>query len=228
MRSLPDSSPGDLRFPLEMRALERRLERLWLSTACPIIGVVGASPGAGASTVSLAFARHLAGRGKRVLLCGETARVREVLPVPRPQNLPIDLISLPYLTVINLTDIFRPTEDDGAALKLERWLSSLKPRFDLMLLDLAAPTRSPDTGSLLALANGAVVVVRAESSRTSEVDETVDAVLEAGAEPWDSSSTAARASRAASGGNVRRPNAGGPSPLRRAGLLPGARLRRIE
>jgi Mrp family chromosome partitioning ATPase len=158
----------DLRFPLEMRALERRIEQLWQTLICPVLAVTGASVGAGATTVSLALARHLSGRGKRVLLCGDTARVREAIPTPRPRSLPIDVITLPYLTAVN---------------KLERWLASLKPRFDIMLLDLASPARSPDSACLLPMTDGVTLVVRADQSRTREIDEAVDAILEAGATP---------------------------------------------
>lgn len=176
------AKPQPTRFGPEMRLLSSRLQPLIESCRPATIGITATGAGEGTSTVVRELAYHLAGEGKSVLVCGDTAdfdAVRSLAETDTTGVRPIIETTRDGLKLVDIADLYRRDSGGAAKTGFRDWLTDHARNFDLIIIDVPPLLENQSWGGLMGFPDAMLIVVEAERSRSAIVKATATIITEA-------------------------------------------------
>jgi protein-tyrosine kinase len=176
------SKPHPARFGVEMRDLSGRIQSLFEDRKPVTLGITATDAGAGTSTVARELAHHLVGEGRTVLLCGDPADldvVRIAGGETETRTRSLALTSCPGLTVVDIADLHRRDSGYAGKAAFRHWLSENSRNFDFVIIDIPPVLEQRSWSGFMGSADGIIMVVEAERTRSEVVKSTAAVIAEA-------------------------------------------------
>lgn len=166
---------GGRRFPQEMQALAGRLQPLFDERPSVQLAITACGRGEGATTLASEFSAHMAEDGRRVLFCGVHGAGGNA-----GGEAPVIREAAPNLWLLDISTYRAPGSSLADKSALRDRLETLRERFQAIVIDCPPILIDGSWSPILRAADGVILMVEAEKTRSAVLRSTVKMIGEVG------------------------------------------------
>jgi protein-tyrosine kinase len=173
---------ADQRFAREMQALGGRLQALFDERPSVSLVITGCGRGEGVTTLATEFSVHLAEDGRKVLFCGVHGAVqgrKKRAADDSSSDIELDQVA-PNLWLLDITAFRREGSNLADKSAFRDRLDEIRGQFQVVIVDCPPILIDGTWSNLLRSADGVILVVEAEKTRTAVLNSTIKMIGEVG------------------------------------------------